>query len=253
MKRVLKIILTVSTALALLAASIALLSGCGAVDTANDKDAVTAAPEETARSPEPVASEPPAAIPSILISEAMSSNKATLAVDGRFPDWIELYNSGGDSADLSDLLLRCGDKKARLPALEIAAGEYAVVALGDGAPDEELSDLAVSKDGCTIELLALDGTVIDSMELPACESDRSVVRKEGGTAAVSDWPSPGFANNGTGYDSRQETLAGSAPLQINEVMVYNEWDKLGQTECFDWVEIKNPGRGNRPSVGLLPV
>ena len=241
MKRVLKIILTVSTALALLAASIALLSGCGAVDTANDKDAVTAAPEETALSPEPVASEPPAAIPSILISEAMSSNKATLAVDGRFPDWIELYNSGGDSADLSDLLLRCGDKKARLPALEIAAGEYAVVALGDGAPDEELADLAVSKDGCTIELLALDGTVIDSMELPACESDRSVVRKEGGTAAVSDWPSPGFANNGTGYDSRQETLAGSAPLQINEVMVYNEWDKLGQTECFDWVEIKNPG------------
>ena len=241
MKRVLKIILTVSTALALLVASIALLSGCGAVDTANDKDAVTAAPEETALSPEPVASEPPAAIPSILISEAMSSNKATLAVDGRFPDWIELYNSGGDSADLSDLLLRCGDKKARLPALEIAAGEYAVVALGDGAPDEELSDLAVSKDGCTIELLALDGTVIDSMELPACESDRSVVRKEGGTAAVSDWPSPGFANNGTGYDSRQETLAGSAPLQINEVMVYNEWEKLGQTECFDWVEIKNPG------------
>ena len=241
MKRVLKIILTVSTALALLAASIALLSGCGAVDTANDKDAVTAAPEETALSPEPVASEPPAAIPSILISEAMSSNKATLAVDGRFPDWIELYNSGGDSADLSELVLRCGDKKARLPALEIAAGEYAVVALGDGAPDEELSDLAVSKDGCTIELLALDGTVIDSMELPACESDRSVVRKEGGTAAVSDWPSPGFANNGTGYDSRQETLAGSAPLQINEVMVYNEWEKLGQTECFDWVEIKNPG------------
>lgn len=241
MKRVLKIILTVSTALALLAASIALLSGCGAVDTANDKDAVTAAPEETAPPPEPAASETPAAIPSILISEAMSSNKATLAVDGRFPDWIELYNSGGDSADLSDLLLRCGDKKARLPALEIAAGEYAVVALGDGAPDEELADLAVSKDGCTVELLALDGTVIDSMELPACESDRSVVRKEDGTAAVSDWPSPGFANNGTGYDSRQETLAGSAPLQINEVMVYNEWDKLGQTECFDWVEIKNPG------------
>ena len=24
-------------------------------------------------------------------------------------------------------------------------------------------------------------------------------------------------------------------------MVYNEWEKLGQTECFDWVEIKNPG------------
>ena len=241
MKRVLKIILTVSTTLALLVASIALLSGCGAVDTANDKDAVTAAPEETAPPPEPAASETPAAIPSILISEAMSSNKATLAVDGQFPDWIELYNSGGESALLSDVELRCGDKKARLPALEIAAGEYAVVALGDGAPDEELSDLAVSKDGCTIELLALDGTVIDSMELPACESDRSVVRKEGGTAAVSDWPSPGFANNGTGYDSRQETLAGSAPLQINEVMVYNEWEKLGQTECFDWVEIKNPG------------
>ena len=242
MKRTLKIVLSVAMALALIAASIALLSGCGSMDTANDKDAAAAAPEELAPSPEPVdASEPPAAIPSIVISEAMGSNKATLAVDGRFPDWIELYNSGSESALLSDVELRCGDKKARLPAREIAAGEYAVVTVGDGAPDEELTDLAVSKDGCSIELLALDGTVIDSMELPACESDRSFARKEDGTAAVCDWPSPGFANDGAGYDSRQDTLVASAPLQINEVMVYNEWEKLGQTECFDWVEIKNPG------------
>ena len=242
MKRVLKIVLSVATALALIVVSIALLSGCGSMDTANDKAAAVAPAEESRPSSAPVdAAEPPAPIPSIIISEAMGSNKATLAVGGQFPDWIELYNSGGESAVLSDVELRCGGKTARLPAREIAAGEYAVVTVGDGAPDEELTDLAVSKDGCSIELLALDGTVFDSLELPACESDQSFARREDGSAAVCDWPSPGFANDGAGYDLRQETLVGSSPLQINEVAVFNERDKLGQPDCYDWVELKNAG------------
>lgn len=217
------------------------MASCGGESPVSDSAAAAPA-EETASSPEPVAaSAAPAVIPSIVISEAMGSNKATLAVDGRFPDWVELYNNGSESADLSDVVLRCGDEKARLPARELAAGEYAVIALGDGAPDEELTKLAVSKDGCTIELLALDGTVLDSMETASCESDQSFVRNEDGTVTVSDWPSPGFANDGAGYDSLQETLAGAASLQINEVMVYNEWEKLGQSDYFDWVELKNAG------------
>lgn len=238
MKRVGKIILSVAIALALLVPIIGLLSKRGILNIAKNEDAATAPLEEILPPPEP---EAPAAIPSILISEVMASNKATLAFDGRFPDWIELYNSGSESALLSDAVLRCGEKQARLPEREIAAGGYAVVAVGDGAADEELAELAVSKDGCTVELLALDGTVIDRMEIPACESDQSFARKEDGTAALSDWPSPGFANDAAGYDLLQETLTGSAPLQISEVMVYNEWYKLGQSDCFDWVELKNTG------------
>ena len=64
----------------------------------------------------------------------MGLNKATLAVNGQFPDWIELYNSGSESADLADIVLRCGEEKARLPERELAAGAYAVVAVGEGAP-----------------------------------------------------------------------------------------------------------------------
>jgi hypothetical protein len=241
-KRVWKIILSAAIALALIAAVVGLLSKRGILKIAHDEGRASLTQEQTTPSPEPAgAAEAPTVIPSIIISEVMSSNKATLAFDGQFPDWIELYNSGSESAVLSDVVLRCGDKTAQLPAREIAAGEYAVVAVGGGAPDEELMKLALSKDGCTVELLALDGTVFDSVDIPAGETDQSFVRGEDGTVTVSDWPSPGFANSGTGYDSRQETLIGSAPLQINEVMVYNEWNKLGQSDCFDWVEIKNTG------------
>ena len=242
MKRILKAILTVALALALLASVIGLLSKRGILNSADRQDTATAPPEETIASPEPAEpAETPAAIPTIILSEAMGSNKATLAVGGRFPDWIELYNSGSESAELSDVVLRCGGERARLPARELAAGEYAVVAVGDGASEEGLTKLAVSKDGCTVELLSLDGTVYDSMEIPACESDRSFARMDDGTVTVSDWPSPGYPNNGTGYDSAQETLVGSSSLQINEVTVYNEWDKLGQGDYFDWVELKNAG------------
>ena len=217
------------------------MASCGG-DIPEDAGATAAPAEETTPSPEPVeASEAPVRLPSIVISEVMSSNKATLAVDGRFPDWIELYNGGSESADLSDLVLRCGGKEARLPAREIAAGEYAVVAVGDGAPEEGLTELAVSKEGCVVELLALDGTALDSVEMAACESDQSFVRNEDGTLTLSDWPSPGFANDKSGYDSRQETLVGGPSLQINEVMVYNEWYKLKQSDFFDWVEIRNAG------------
>ena len=242
MKRVLKIILAVAIALALIVPTIGLLSKRGVLNLSNHENTATVAPEEIAPSLESVgSSEMPVVIPSIIISEVMSSNKATLAFDGRFPDWIELYNSGSERIDLSDVVLRCGDEKISLPAREIAAGEYTVVAVGDGAPDEELTTLAVSKEGCNIELLALDGTVIDSMEITACESDQSFARKEDGTLILSDWPSPGFENDRSGYDSIQEKFAGSSALQINEVMVYNEWYILGQSECFDWVEIKNTG------------
>ena len=217
------------------------LASCGGVSPENDS-AAAAPTEEISPSPEPVEpSEAPVVIPRILISEVMSSNKATLVLDGQFPDWIELYNCGAESAELSHVVLRCGGKTARLPSREIAAGEYAVLALGDGAPDEDLAALAVAKEGCSLELLALDGTVFDSVEVPACESDRSFARGEDGTFALSDWPSPGFENTGSGYDARQETLIGASSLQISEVMVYNEWYKLGQSECFDWVELKNTG------------
>ena len=242
MKRVWKIILSAAAALALIVTVAAPLSGCGGTRHAAKEEAASAPAAEIRPAPEsPAPSAPPAEIPSIRISEVMSSNKATLAVGGRFPDWIELYNAGGGSAELSSLVLRCGGGEARLPARSLAAGEYAVVAVGDGAPDAGLAELALSKEGCRIELLAADGTAIDSLDVPACESDRSFARDGAGRFALCDWPSPGFANGKAGYDSRQETLEAPGPLQINEVMVYNEWDKLGQGACFDWVEIKNAG------------
>ena len=61
--------------------------------------APTAAPEASTPSEAPAA--PEITETSVRISEVMPSNKSTLADGGLFPDWVELYNAGAESASLS--------------------------------------------------------------------------------------------------------------------------------------------------------
>ena len=65
---------------------LALLAGC-----ASGQDSP---PAET---PSPTPEVPP----TVRINELMPSNKSTLADGDTFPDWIELYNYGGEPARLS--------------------------------------------------------------------------------------------------------------------------------------------------------
>ena len=108
MKRTVKIYLVLLTLLALL------LAGC-----ASGQDSP---PAET---PSPTPEVPP----TVRINELMPSNKSTLADGDTFPDWIELYNYGGEPARLSGGTLSAGGKSCTLPELEIRPDAYAVVFL----------------------------------------------------------------------------------------------------------------------------
>ena len=109
MKRSVKIYLVLLTLLALL------LAGC-----ASGQDSP---PAET---PSPTPEVPP----EVRINELMPSNKSTIADGDAFPDWIELYNYGGETARLSGCTLSAGGKSCALPELEIRPGAYAVIFCG---------------------------------------------------------------------------------------------------------------------------
>ena len=92
MKKPVKLYLVLLTLLALL------LAGC-----ASGQDSP---PAET---PSPTPEVPP----TVRINELMPSNKSTLADGDTFPDWIELYNYGGEPALLAGCTLNIGGKSWR--------------------------------------------------------------------------------------------------------------------------------------------
>lgn len=192
-------------------------------------------PEET---PEPASlsmGEPPLAPEpdySLLISEVMSHNRATLpgAADS-FPDWVELLNTGAEAVSLAGLRLQCGEKSWELPEQTVLPGKYVLLLC------EENTDFSIPSEGESLSLLSARGTLIDRAELPALASD-TVWTPEG----ISAWPSPGFENSPAGYEAFQSgrTVEG---LVISEAVVY---DAAG-----DWVEIVNLGDQNAQLEGWV--
>lgn len=204
--------------------------------------------DESGTSDEAPASIEPAAPAGVVISEAMSSNKATLALpDGSFPDWIELHNLSAEPAALEGCALRCGKSVWPLPGGTLEPGEYRLVPCSrTPSPDGDAwhASFAVSKGGEKLALLGPGGEPLDEVELPALESDTSWARGEDGRFSLCLRPTPGFENSEEGLLSFQESLA--APhdsLAISEVMSYNEWHLPvpGELETlyFDWVEVTN--------------
>ena len=164
----------------------------------------------------------------LVISELMASNKASVPLDGGFPDWVELYNPGEKVEALDGRSLRCGKKTMKLSGA-LAPGGYALL------PCVELS---LPKEGGELRLLDWNGAHIDSVLYEDAPTDQSLVRAEDGSLAVCRWPSPGQENSPAGYAAFQETLSGGE-LVLYEVMVYNDCYPDEDGEYRDWVELKN--------------
>lgn len=188
-----------------------------------------------------VETQPAKAECSIVISELMASNKATLCdSSGSFPDWLELYNAGDQPQRLEGMALSDGNNQWIFPDRTMEPGEYTVVLCGKDASGELCADFALGADGESVTLSLPDGTKADSFCYTGAESDVSFVRDENGEAVPCELPSPGYENSEEGYAefaAARETPA----LCINEVCVFNRsyGDKDG--EFRDWVELKNTG------------
>ena len=203
-----------------------------------------------AQAQDPAGSEPaPSARPTVYlplsINEVMLSNKATLAdAAGFFPDWVELYNYGSEAISLEGLLLCKGGTSWALPGRSLEPGAYLVIFCDGSGSDEQHASIKLSKDGVALSLENADGALIEQFDVPACGADCSIARDADGLPVMTAFPTPGYENSMDGYVRMQSEQRCNSPLQIDEVMVYNEWLLPQNGQYYDFVTLRNVSGGD---------
>ena len=182
--------------------------------------------------------------PELVISEVVTANRSTiLSAAGRLCDWVELYNPTSAPIVLDRVYLSddpADRMKWQLPEITLEAGERMVIPCsGGGAPEGE-ADFSLNRDGVTMILSGAVGNVIDQVNVPRMDEDRSWALQSNGTYAESAFPSPGYENTEAGYMAFRATQAPSGPLIISEVMPSNcSYMLQSDGKYYDWLELKN--------------
>jgi hypothetical protein len=152
----------------------------------------------------------------VVINELMADNNAAVqSPDGTYPDWIELYNTGNSSVDLSGMYLtdNLANPTWQFPSgIVIEANGYLLI-WADGNVDQGPlhADFKLNANGESVGLFASDGgTLIDSVTYDKQIEDVSYGRTSDGSSSWSYMakPTPGEAN------VRNSQASGSAPWQI---------------------------------------
>lgn len=184
---------------------------------------------------------------SVIISEVMPSNKATLAgPDGSFPDWVELYNTGTEPVSLEGYRLSCGGSSWSFPGVSIGAGEYLLI-FCDGTSaqeDDKLhADFTIPKEGAQLSILLADGTPLEEFSFGNAVEDTSFVNDGANGINACAFPTPGFENSHEGYNAFQSSLDCDSSLVIYEVLAYNAKYMPQNRQYYDYVELKNVSNG----------
>ena len=179
----------------------------------------------------------------VFINEFMANNDAAIAgPEGDYPDWIELYNSGSESVDLSGMYLT--DELANPNAWQFPSGTIIVpdgflVIWADNAANSGsiYADFGLNATGEEIGLFANDEeTLIDSVTFGPQDDDTSFGRIPDGS---SNWsfliPTPGSPNE------LYEIFIPNS-LFINEFMASNNAAVMDSEGNYpDWIELYNSG------------
>ncbi len=138
----------------------------------------------------------------VVINEVMSSNGSAIADEfGFYPDWIELYNPGDETIDLTGYFLSDdieNPRRWKFPYGEIEPGGFLIV-WASGRDWELHTNFRIDQDGEILILSAPDGfTVVDYLQPVFIARDVSYGRYPDG---ANSWqyftdPTPGQANKG---------------------------------------------------------
>jgi hypothetical protein len=121
-------------------------------------------------------------VPQLILNEAMSSNASSFAdAEGRFWDWIEIYNPGDEAVDLAGYGLTDDDGQPhrwRFPSVLIQPVGFVVVFASelDLTGPELHANFKLNADGERLRLTAPDGRVVDQLDLPSMDPDQSIGR-----------------------------------------------------------------------------
>ncbi|MGN1207685.1 MAG: lamin tail domain-containing protein, partial [Eubacteriales bacterium] len=143
----------------------------------------------------------------VVINEVASKNDTEAAPDGGYYDWIELYNGGDETVDLSGWGLSDGKKDLRkfvFPnGTTLSSGAYLVVwADGVGNGDSSRTGLyaafGISADGETIYLSDTEGNLRARLAVPALRKNTTYGRATDASEVFATLsPTPGQTNDGS--------------------------------------------------------
>jgi hypothetical protein len=123
----------------------------------------------------------------LVINEFMASNNTTVMdQDGEFEDWIELYNNGTSSIDLSGYYITDDDSDLTqwtLPdGTTIEPDGYLIIWADDDEDQEGLhANFKLSASGESVILVNVDTSIVDAIDYPEQTTDISYARIPNGT------------------------------------------------------------------------
>lgn len=204
----------------------------------------------------------------VSISEVMSNNVSAFADEnGKFCDWIELFNPTESDIDLFGYSLTDNGMKADkfvFPSVVLKSGEYLVV-FADGNYKYDVQNkifhvpFRISGDkGEGIRLYGKDGTLVSLLNLPALEADTSFGVDKSGNSVIFNNPTPGKPN--TFESELSQNSAATEPERENNLssLCINEYSTTGTQTLLDsegdfvsWVELHNSGKTEVDLSGLF--
>lgn len=183
---------------------------------------------------------------SVIVSEAVSANLAMVAdAEGDFPDWLELCNTGSETADLSGWYLSDDESDPvgwRIPdGTTLAPGDTLLVfASGKSREGDELHASFSLSDGESAVLATPTGKIVSILPLRDLKKGEAAAVR-GSEITATRFVTPGYENSDEGFIALQENAARSSPLLIDTVVVSNA-SAYYQPESggyHDYVIVKN--------------
>ena len=130
----------------------------------------------------------------LLITELCAKNSSILEHDGKYMDYIEVYNRG-EACNLRGFTLSDGKTTSKpFGDMPIAAGAYQLIFISRETTGFSLS----SSGGETVTLCNRDGTVAAQVTTVSMEADQ-VMSWNGNGYELTDRATPGFPNTDAGY------------------------------------------------------
>ena len=189
----------------------------------------------------------------LVFSEIMSDNASALPDEnGKFGDWVEIYNSLDEPINLNGVGLsdRSDRIKFLFPDVTLSAHGYVVVFCDkvnrNDAHGTFHAKFGLSSLGDTLYLFDASGIAIDSVSVPTLNADESYHRGETGAWEKTEAYSPGFPNTLQGHDDyiAQYTVE-PGTLMINEIVpIPRSGLRDEDDELSDWLELYNAGDQN---------
>ena len=184
----------------------------------------------------------------LVISEVMSSNASAFPdKNGRFTDWMELWNRGDTEINLKDITLSNRPDKAKFifPNHMLPPDGRVIVFCDNSNKNDEggpfHAKFKLSSIGTELYLFDTAGSVLRSLKIPTLNSNEAFALTEDESYQKIDYYSPGFPNTPQGHeDYIKQYIVKAGDIVINELMPAPRSGLRDEdNELSDWIELHN--------------